>query len=61
MHKLILNQSEYEAIEKGKKVLIRVEAEGKAPIYAWIHANTDNSSSDSYSGYENAVFNGESD
>lgn len=60
MQTLILNQSEYEAIEKGKKVLIRVEAEGKTPIYAWIHANTDNSS-DRHSGYENAVFNGESD
>lgn len=57
MQTLILNQSEYEAIEKGKKILIKVEAEGKTPIYALVHADTNNSSS----GYENAVFNGESD
>lgn len=55
MNRLRVSQSEYDAIEKGENTLIVVEAKGKSPMYAA------GSSSDRYSGYENAIFNGEVD
>ena len=61
MEKLFVSRSEYEAIKKGKDILIVVEAKGESAMYACVRAYTTNSSSDRHSGYENAIFNGEVD
>lgn len=59
MNKLRVSQSEYDAIEKGENTLIVVEAKGRSPMYAIVRSYAAGSSSDKYSGYENAIFNGE--
>lgn len=59
MKTLLLSQSEYDAIEKGENTLIVVKTKGKSPMYAIVRSYAAGSSSDKYSGYENAAFNGE--
>lgn len=61
MNKLRVSQSEYDAIKKGENTLIVVEAKGKSPMYAIVRSYAAGSSSDKYSNYENAIFNGEVD
>ena len=61
MTRLFVSQSEYDAIKKGENTLIVVEAKSKSPMYAIVRSYAAGSSSDKYSNYENAVFNGEVD
>ena len=61
MNKLCVSQSKYDAIEKGEELLIMVKAKGKSPMYAIVRSYAAGSSSDKYSGYGNAIFNGEVD
>lgn len=59
MKKLFVSRKDYEAIKNGKDILIVVEAKGESAMYACIRSYATSSSSGNYSGYENAVFNGE--
>ena len=57
MKHIFLSIKDYEQIKKGEDVLIAVEAKGEPCMYALLspypHKIND------YSGYENAIFNGE--
>lgn len=61
MLKIRIKQKEYDDIKRGKSVLIMVETKREPAIYACIRSYTAESSSDSESRYENAIFNGEVD